>query len=209
MTVSSPTILAFDTSGKHCAAALMVRGDLVASRFEPMDRGQAERLLPLLEEVLAGASTSWQDLDAVGVGVGPGNFTGIRISVSAARGLALALGVPAIGVSTFEIVAAHRYGMVSAGDWPGHIDIPGPRNTVYRQAFDARRPSGDPFVVTLDANDTTDRIEPLGWHGGLLTAFIERTAEKFGRAEAPRPVPLYVRPADAAPPKDAGPLLLP
>jgi len=77
-------------------------GRIVAQRFEEMKKGQAERLFPLLEEVLGDVGAVWEELDAIGVGTGPGNFTGIRISVSAARGLALALGVPAIGVSGFE-----------------------------------------------------------------------------------------------------------
>ena len=70
-----------------------------------MQRGQAERLVPLLEELLARNSLGWQDLGALAVGVGPGNFTGIRISVAAARGLALALKIPCIGVSQFEAVS--------------------------------------------------------------------------------------------------------
>ena len=86
---SDPTILAFDTSAAHCAAALLRDGEIVTSCAEPMTRGQAERLMPLLHEVLALGGCTWADLDAIGVGIGPGNFTGIRISVSAARGLAL------------------------------------------------------------------------------------------------------------------------
>ena len=92
-------ILAFDTSGPHCAAALLEDGQITAARCEEMAKGQAERLMPLLEEILTEAGRDWRALDRIGVGVGPGNFTGIRISVSAARGLALGLGVPAIGVS--------------------------------------------------------------------------------------------------------------
>ncbi|PJE34371.1 tRNA (adenosine(37)-N6)-threonylcarbamoyltransferase complex dimerization subunit type 1 TsaB, partial [Pseudooceanicola lipolyticus] len=86
---SDPTILAFDTSAAHCAAALLSGDRLLASHAEAMSRGQAERLLPLLEDMLDRAGLGWRDLDAIGVGTGPGNFTGIRIAVSAARGLAL------------------------------------------------------------------------------------------------------------------------
>ena len=87
--MSDPLILAFDTSAAHCAAALL-SGDRVLARVaEAMPRGQAERLMGLLHEVLSGSGHDWRDLDAIGVGIGPGNFTGIRISVSAARGLAL------------------------------------------------------------------------------------------------------------------------
>ena len=73
-----------------------------------MDRGQAERLLPMLEEMLAEAGVGWRDLDGIGVVTGPGNFTGVRLAVAAARGLALALGIPAVGVTVFEALAAPR-----------------------------------------------------------------------------------------------------
>ena len=69
----SPKVLAFDTSGPYCAAAFLWRGDAII-RCEAMARGQAERLMGLLEEVLAEAGQTWRDLDAIGVGVGPGNF---------------------------------------------------------------------------------------------------------------------------------------
>ncbi|MEN8738203.1 MAG: tRNA (adenosine(37)-N6)-threonylcarbamoyltransferase complex dimerization subunit type 1 TsaB, partial [Phaeobacter gallaeciensis] len=118
---TEPLVLGFDTSAAHCAAALL-RGDtVVAEALEPMTRGQAERLMPLLEEVLATGGATWADLDAIGVGVGPGNFTGIRIAVSAARGLALGLGVPAVGIDGFDARAA-------TGTLPG---IPAPRDQVY------------------------------------------------------------------------------
>ncbi|MDX5349471.1 MAG: tRNA (adenosine(37)-N6)-threonylcarbamoyltransferase complex dimerization subunit type 1 TsaB, partial [Paracoccaceae bacterium] len=98
-------VLGFDTSAAHCAAALL-RGDAVlAHRFEPMAKGQAERLMPMIEEQLAEAGLGFADLAVIGVGVGPGNFTGIRVAVAAARGLALALGIPAVGVSATEAAA--------------------------------------------------------------------------------------------------------
>ncbi|MBB1498779.1 tRNA (adenosine(37)-N6)-threonylcarbamoyltransferase complex dimerization subunit type 1 TsaB [Paracoccus sp. MC1862] len=98
-------VLGFDTSAAHCAAAVICGDRVLAQGVEPMTKGQAERLFPLLEELLAEAGLSWSDLDAIGVGVGPGNFTGIRISVAAARGLALSLNIPAVGVSATEAVA--------------------------------------------------------------------------------------------------------
>ena len=90
-----PTLLAFDTSAAHCAAALLIAGK-IHTRIDEMARGQAEHLMPMLEEVLAAHGLAWRDLDAIGVGTGPGNFTGIRISVAAARGLALGLGCPLV-----------------------------------------------------------------------------------------------------------------
>ena len=112
---SDTLIVAFDTSAAHCAAALLSGDRVLAARAEEMGRGQAERLMPLLEEMLADAGAAWRDLARIGVGVGPGNFTGIRISVSAARGLALALGVPAIGVTTFDATRAAPIRSTSRG----------------------------------------------------------------------------------------------
>ena len=97
--------LGFDTSAAHCAAALLQGDRLLAQAHEDMARGQAERLFPLLGELLAGAGVDWRDLSVIGCGTGPGNFTGIRISVAAARGLSLSLGVPAVGVTVTEAMA--------------------------------------------------------------------------------------------------------
>ena len=89
-----PLILAFDTAAAHCAAALVCGDRVLAHGFEAMERGQAERLLPMIEALLAEAGVGWGDLDGIGVCTGPGNFTGLRVAVAAARGLALALAHP-------------------------------------------------------------------------------------------------------------------
>ncbi|MGB4829442.1 MAG: tRNA (adenosine(37)-N6)-threonylcarbamoyltransferase complex dimerization subunit type 1 TsaB, partial [Paracoccaceae bacterium] len=99
------TVLAFDTSAAQCAAALLLPGGRCVSRREEMAKGQAERLIGMLQELLAEGGIGWRDLDALGVGTGPGNFTGVRISVAAARGFALALGIPALGVTRLEALA--------------------------------------------------------------------------------------------------------
>ena len=101
---SDPKILGFDTSGPHCAVALLERDFKIESVFEPMRKGQVENLFPILETLLKRKSVLWNELNAIAVGIGPGNFTGIRLSVSAARGLALNLGIPAIAISNFEIL---------------------------------------------------------------------------------------------------------
>ena len=99
---SDALVLGFDTSAAHCAAALVSGDRVLAQAHEDMPRGQAERLMPMLVDVLAQGGAAWSSLCAIGVGIGPGNFTGIRISVAAARGLSLGLGVPAIGVSVLD-----------------------------------------------------------------------------------------------------------
>ncbi|WP_170467075.1 tRNA (adenosine(37)-N6)-threonylcarbamoyltransferase complex dimerization subunit type 1 TsaB [Ruegeria arenilitoris] len=191
---SDPIILAFDTSAAHCAAALLRGGQIVTSRVEPMTRGQAERLMPLLEDILAEAGCAWKDLTAIGVGVGPGNFTGIRISVSAARGLALGLGIPAVGVSGFEALAE-----VSSDALPA---IRAPREQVYVAVPDkgpvlmaqAEAESLGPLIMNDDAD-------------AQVCAIARITGQRWQTTTLP-PAPLYVRPADAAPSKDTAPVLL-
>lgn len=186
---SDPVILAFDTSAAHCAAALLSGDRIVAQRAEAMGRGQAERLFPLLDEMLSQAHVAWRDLSRIGVGIGPGNFTGIRISVAAARGLALSLGVPAIGVSTFDAI---RHGQASA-----RAAVPAPRDHVYLIQ------GAIPTLVPLTQAGPDLRFPPAP---ADLAAAIAHLA-----ADAPPdqpPAPLYVRAADAAPARDLPPVIL-
>ncbi|MEO1537065.1 MAG: tRNA (adenosine(37)-N6)-threonylcarbamoyltransferase complex dimerization subunit type 1 TsaB [Pseudomonadota bacterium] len=201
-----PTILAFDTSAAHCAAALLMGGTIVARRYEEMKKGQAERLFPMLEEVLGDVSAVWKDLDAIGVGTGPGNFTGIRIAVSAARGLALGLDIPAVGISTFEI--AQRMGQ-PRGDGLGWTEyLPAPQGRAYAQGFRDAQLTGAPWIVDGHESDTLSYMN-TAWSGETLEHLATRTATKL--AEAVRmspPAPLYIRPPDAAPSSDPPPVIL-
>ena len=187
--------LALDTSAAHCAAALLSGDRLVDSRAEEMGRGQAERLIPLIEEMLADAGVTWRDLGRIGVGIGPGNFTGIRISVSAARGLALALDIPAIGVSGFDAIS---HGISGA-----HLPVlPAPRGMLY-----ARPQGGEPCLMQPEeANATGLALAELPPAAELAEA-IARVAAGTP-TPAPSPAPLYVKPADAAPSRDAPPVML-
>ena len=97
-------ILALDAATTACSAALWVDGKIVARRFQAMNRGQAEALLPMVAEVLAEAQMTKPDL--IAVTVGPGAFTGIRIGLAAARGLGLAWNIPVAGISTTLALAA-------------------------------------------------------------------------------------------------------
>ncbi len=99
-------LLAFDTAGTACSAAIWRDGAVRARRFEAMSRGQSERLVPMIQAVMAEAGVAYPALDAIAVTRGPGGFTGVRIGLATARALALACARPVIGVSNFEAVAA-------------------------------------------------------------------------------------------------------
>lgn len=101
-------LLAIDTAANLCAACVYdtERGLEMGRSVLDIGTGHAERLMEVIAEALANAGMSYADLGAVAVSVGPGSFTGVRIGLSAARGFALALKIPAIGVGTLEAIAA-------------------------------------------------------------------------------------------------------
>ena len=186
-------ILAFDTAAAHCAAALLL-GDRVITRVDEMAKGQAEHLMPMLEEMLAAENLTWRDLNGIGVNVGPGNFTGIRISLAAARGLALGLGKPAIGVNGFA-ARAHQEG------YPYTATIPAPRGHSYIQTFHSDADVSQPELRPIPEG-------PQKSAHVLVAATASIAASRLAQ-DNPRPAPLYIRSADAAPPRDPAPVLLP
>lgn len=211
-----PFTLAFDTSAAHCAAALLCGDRVLGVRHEDMAKGQAERLMPMLQELLDDGGIGWSDLDLIAVGTGPGNFTGVRIAVAAARGLALALDIPAIGVTVLEAQAhGHLRPVISTLD--------ARQGMIYLQAFGsdigplicdpASLPPiadiADPVCVGFQADQIAARF------GGQAQAPLEPPAVAMARIArsrrapgTPRPAPLYLRAADAAPARDNGPVIL-
>ncbi|MBE9604662.1 tRNA (adenosine(37)-N6)-threonylcarbamoyltransferase complex dimerization subunit type 1 TsaB [Acetobacteraceae bacterium H6797] len=99
-------ILTIDGALARCSAALWQDGALLAEAVVDAERGHPSTLPPLVERVMAETGAKAPELDAVAVVVGPGGFTGLRAALSLAEGLALAAGIPAIGVTTGEAMAA-------------------------------------------------------------------------------------------------------
>ncbi|MGC4024575.1 MAG: tRNA (adenosine(37)-N6)-threonylcarbamoyltransferase complex dimerization subunit type 1 TsaB [Mesorhizobium sp.] len=101
-------ILAIDTSAAQCAACIFDAHSMRETGRAVLDlgKGHAEHLMAVIEDALSAAQTDYSSFARIAVSVGPGSFTGVRVGVSTARGLALALGIPAIGISTLEAVAA-------------------------------------------------------------------------------------------------------
>ncbi|HEY0212844.1 MAG TPA: tRNA (adenosine(37)-N6)-threonylcarbamoyltransferase complex dimerization subunit type 1 TsaB [Paenirhodobacter sp.] len=209
MSDDRPVVLAFDTSAAHCAAALLRGETLITACHEDMAKGQAERLMPLLTQMLTDAGLAWTDLDALGVGIGPGNFTGVRISVAAARGLALSLRIPAIGVSTLEAMA---YGVPR----PVTVALDARRDEAYVQVFDetgALAPALMPQAQIPGARQIGSAAQTVP--GVTVLSPVLPLAQAIGRiaqdridTPQPRPAPPYLRGADAAPPSDPPPMLI-
>lgn len=211
-------ILGFDTSSAHVGAALFDGKAILAAAHEDMARGQAERLMPMLEEVLAKGGATWKGLDAIGVGIGPGNFTGVRLSVGAARGLALSLNIPAVGVSLLEAAALDMTG-------PALACLSAPRDQVYVQSQGMTPPVQAQLIALSEMPDTWSQpgltcVGPAAAHvaeqlGVKAISARHAPAEAVARIAAtgwqdgpPRPAPLYLKPADAAPSRDAPPVIL-
>lgn len=103
--VSMPIrILALDTATEACSVALYNDGELT-SFFEVCPQKHTQRILPLIDRLLAESGITLNQLDALAFGKGPGSFTGVRIGIGIAQGLALGVGLPLIGVSTLQTMA--------------------------------------------------------------------------------------------------------
>jgi tRNA threonylcarbamoyladenosine biosynthesis protein TsaB len=98
------TFLAVDTATEACSVAIDVDG-VVQERFEPMQREHTQRLLPMIQALLADAGTSLARVDGIACGIGPGSFAGLRIGLGVVKGLALARDVPVVGVSSLAMLA--------------------------------------------------------------------------------------------------------
>ena len=191
--------LGFDTSAAHCAAALVSGTRILAARHEDMAKDQAERLFPLLAELLAEAGVDWRDLSVAGVGTGPGNFTGVRIAVAAARGLALSLRIPAVGVSATEAAALDL-------PRPCRVALPARAGEVIWQDFGPRdaadRPAQGPLHMLPPGPPILLQRHPPA------VAIARIALARRDQPGLPRPAPIYLRPADAAPARDRGPVIL-
>jgi len=139
-------LLAIDTAGSACSAALTRGGSVVAAESRQMRHGHGEALLPMIDRVTAAAGVPPARLDAVAAATGPGGFTGIRVGLAAAHGIALATGARLIGIASFVAVASL---MGEAGGGACLVALDSRREDLYVQLF-ARsdgRPLAEPAAV--------------------------------------------------------------
>lgn len=210
-------LLVIDTTGPACSVALRVPGqaDLVCS--EDMARGQAERLAPMVSEILAEAGLTPQEIDRIGVTTGPGSFAGTRVGVAFARGLALATGAECVGISNFRA-------WVKASDpkdgYPVIAAHDAKRGEVVLQRFESGQPAGPPQTLQVegfrkyvkDALQTGDPMFALslvgsaaaldaegGSPGATASVVMGAVLDLASQAEGPfdPPRPFYARPPDA------------
>jgi tRNA threonylcarbamoyladenosine biosynthesis protein TsaB len=219
-------LLAVDTAGPACAVALLheVAGNalIIASMTEVIGRGHAERLIPMIEVLMAESGKALADLGRIAVTTGPGSFTGIRVGVAAARGLALALDIPAVGVGSLEALVLPVAGELEGGTVAGVLDAR--RGEVFAYVLDIE--SGAPLVdaASLPPRDLAVRLKQARKPMTLVGNGSSMLASQLGDSQVriasapdfpdisdvarlgaipefgnPPPVPRYGRGADAKP----------
>lgn len=211
-------LLAIDCSANLCAACVY---DAVADRelgraVLDLGKGHAEHLMGVVADALQASGLAFADLGAVAVSVGPGSFTGVRVGVSAARGYALALGIPAIGVTTLEALAAEAREQSGPGNVLATLDggrgeiqaaVYGPTGEILFQPsvidLDRAVALADEFAATLAgtaAGRIADALQSVGPGPQAPTADIAIYARlASGKKPGEKPKPLYLREPDAKP----------
>jgi tRNA threonylcarbamoyl adenosine modification protein YeaZ len=215
-------VLAIDTALEACAAAVLDtgQGDITASESQPMARGHAEALMPLVARVMGRAQASFEELDRIAVTSGPGSFTGLRVGIAAARGIALAAGKPAFGLTTLAAFAAPHIArddsipvVVAIDARHGHVylQIFGPggrtlvppriasiRDAVRAAATGPTRVVGNAAGALADAWLASEQppqlVEQLS---APAIDWVARLGAAAAKADVPRP--LYLRAPDAQP----------
>lgn len=158
-------ILALDTSTAACTAALLERdGTIVASRDEMIGRGHAERLVPMIEEMLDGHVPS-----RILVGVGPGSFTGLRVGIAAAHGMAIGWSIPLSGMNSLALLAASAppgEGKVAAAMAGGHGEL-------FVQTFDRKKLTATGPILNLSPQAAAMKVDAPVVVGSGAEALVE------------------------------------
>ena len=219
-------VLAFDTCLGAVSVAVRCGGigtGRLYERFEQRQGGHAERLMPMIAEVMAEAGIGFPDLDRIGVTLGPGTFTGARVGVAAARALALASGLPVAGATSLEVMAHRARGLLGkGGDELLAVAVDARRGMTYFQLFG--QDAGSPSLVTPEEAAASIRSRPVVVVGSGARSVVSVVSGASGRAEAqladlqphaaslavlaevlpttPTLRPLYLRPPDVKPQED-------
>lgn len=213
-------ILGFDSAMNGCSAALW-RDGVCASKSEAMNSGQAERLVPMIQDVLTKADVAFSDINLIVTTVGPGAFTGVRIALSTARALGLALDIPVKGITTTDVLAAAFFEKETLKNNENLcVLIETKRSDFYAQIFDANGVAqGEPISAPVESvremieantvliGDAVPRFLSLATEQNFQTrddytlpdpAVLCRLATKREVENLLPPEPIYLRGADVS-----------
>ncbi len=139
-------ILSLDSAGAGCSASVWRDGKIIAAADERMERGQDQRLMPMIMNVMQNAGIAFPALDRIAVTRGPGSFTGIRIGLAAARGIGLAAEKPVVGIDRFSIYRAQM-------DAPGKnlfVVIESKRKELFCRFYPAQDVASEPCMMASE-----------------------------------------------------------
>jgi tRNA threonylcarbamoyl adenosine modification protein YeaZ len=212
-------LLAIDTASTLCAACIC---DSAAEKelgraVLDLGKGHAEHLMGVVHDAMAQADVDFARLERIAVAVGPGSFTGVRVGVSVARGFAMALKIPAVGVTTLEAIAAEARDKFGAKTVMAALD--GGRGEIHAAVYD----EGGREIAGPAAMSIAEAVLLAKAHSALLAGSVAATIAaqaaaglQVGTAQAAadigvyarlgavketgeKPKPLYLREADAKP----------
>lgn len=214
-------LLAIDCAANLCAACVLNTntGRELGRVVRDIGKGHAEQLMGVIGETLRISKTDYAGLGRIAVSIGPGSFTGVRVGVSTARGLALALKIPAVGVTTLEALAEE-----TRAGFPGRpvmVAIDARKEELYAAVYDEfGKNLYTPAVIGLQdaailaseyrpvlagsaAMMVAEAAAPQGFDTGSLSAtadiatYARLAATRDPQGEKPKPV--YLREPDAKP----------
>ncbi|WP_455475967.1 tRNA (adenosine(37)-N6)-threonylcarbamoyltransferase complex dimerization subunit type 1 TsaB [Bartonella sp. B17] len=168
-------ILAIDTASIYCAVALVRHKSVIAHLSKHMNKGHAEKLIEHITQVTAQANITLSQIDRIAVNIGPGSFTGVRIGVATTRALALALKIPAVGISALEAFAAQVIDKNTTSAIAVVMDAG--RNMFYHQNFSENlTPLGIPGLKTIEniIEDLPQKATLTGSAANIIALHIKK-----------------------------------
>lgn len=156
-----PVFLLIDTATDICSVALSFGSKIINIIEEHDHNSHAKNLIPSIDMVLKQSEKSLSDIDAVVISLGPGSYTGLRIGVSTAKGIAYALSIPVITVSTLESIAYEAKQLYDSNDSAEPQIIPmidARRMEVFTTRYDFNINILDPITATIVEENTYSEL---------------------------------------------------
>ncbi|VAW21275.1 tRNA threonylcarbamoyladenosine biosynthesis protein TsaB [hydrothermal vent metagenome] len=195
--MSKNAVLAIDTSGTHLQLCLKTNGENHLFS-QSMPRGHAEVMFDKIAELLQQNYIKYADICKIGVTVGPGSFTGLRVGIAAARGLALSLKIPVIGIPNLFALSMNQS---SGNQNPFYIIVDARRDQFYVQQFaHAQSPLTEPLLLEHDEVELLRSNPKNKIYSDAkidIMQLCDFTVDADPKIFPPRPT--YIRPADAKP----------